>query len=68
MSAYQKINGIYACGNEPVFDADIKKAIGFKSFIMSDCSSHTGTSWKFGEQVRDYRADGCAWVFHHLVR
>lgn len=36
MCAYQKINGTYACGNESVLDADIKKAIGFKGFIMSD--------------------------------
>lgn len=36
MCAYQKINGEYACGNSKMLDTDIKKAIGFKGFIMSD--------------------------------
>jgi beta-glucosidase len=36
MCAYNKVNGAYACGNEPMLDGDVKKAIGFKGFIMSD--------------------------------
>jgi len=36
MCAYQKINGVYACGNEALLDKDVKRAIGFKGFIMSD--------------------------------
>jgi beta-glucosidase len=36
MCAYQKINGEYACGNETVLDRQVKQAIGFKGFIMSD--------------------------------
>ena len=36
MCAYQKINGTYACGNKSVLDLDVKQAIGFKGFIMSD--------------------------------
>jgi beta-glucosidase len=36
MCAYQKINGTYACGNESLLDGDVKRAIGFKGFIMSD--------------------------------
>jgi beta-glucosidase len=36
MCAYNKINGAYACGNDPVLNGAIKKAIGFKGFVMSD--------------------------------
>src|SRR5215468_11673531 len=36
MCSYNKINGAYACGNQPVLDDEVKKAIGFKGFIMSD--------------------------------
>ena len=36
MCAYNKVNGAYACGNEPMLNGDVKKAIGFKGFIMSD--------------------------------
>lgn len=36
MCAYNKINGAYACGNEPILDGAIKKAFGFKGFTMSD--------------------------------
>src|SRR5262245_39124993 len=36
MCAYNKVNGAYACGNDPVLNGAIKKAIGFKGFIMSD--------------------------------
>ena len=36
MCAYNKVNGAYACGNDPVLNGAIKKAIGFKGFVMSD--------------------------------
>jgi beta-glucosidase len=36
MCAYQKINGAYSCGNGPVLNDAIKRAIGFKGWIMSD--------------------------------
>jgi beta-glucosidase len=36
MCAYNKINGAYACGNDPILNGVIKQAVGFKGFIMSD--------------------------------
>src|SRR5262245_11756931 len=36
MCAYNKVNGAYACGNDPILNGAIKKAIGFKGFVMSD--------------------------------
>jgi beta-glucosidase len=45
MCAYQKINGAYACGNEALLVADIKKAIGFKGFIMSDWKAVYGADY-----------------------
>ncbi len=45
MCAYNKINGAYACGSDPVLNGAIKKAIGFKGFIMSDWKAVYG--WDF---------------------
>src|SRR5262245_29454394 len=36
MCAYNKVNGEYACGNDMLLNQQIKKAIGFKGFVMSD--------------------------------
>jgi beta-glucosidase len=36
MCAYNKINGAYACGNDPLLNGVVKGAIGYKGFIMSD--------------------------------
>jgi beta-glucosidase len=45
MCAYNKINGAYACGNDPLLNDAIKKAIGFKGFVMSDWKAVY--SWDF---------------------
>src|SRR5262245_31013601 len=36
MAAYNKINGDYACGNDTLLNKQVKDAIGFKGFVMSD--------------------------------
>lgn len=36
MGAYNKVNGEYACGNDTLLNQQVKGAIGFKGFIMSD--------------------------------
>ena len=36
MCAYNKVNGEYACGNRTLLDGQVKGAMGFKGFIMSD--------------------------------
>lgn len=36
MCAYNKVNGDYACGNDTILNKQIKQAIGFKGFVMSD--------------------------------
>jgi beta-glucosidase len=36
MGAYNKVNGAYNCGNDPILNGAIKDAIGFKGYIMSD--------------------------------
>jgi beta-glucosidase len=36
MGAYNKVNGAYNCGNDPILNGVIKDAIGFKGYIMSD--------------------------------
>jgi beta-glucosidase len=51
MCAYNKINGAYACGNEPMLDGDVKKAIGFKGFIMSDWKAVYG--WDYAAKGLD---------------
>lgn len=45
MCAYNKINGEYACGNDTLLNTQIKDAIGFKGFIMSDWKAVYG--WDF---------------------
>jgi beta-glucosidase len=36
MCAYNKVNGAYNCGNQPIMQGVIKDAIGFRGFILSD--------------------------------
>jgi beta-glucosidase len=36
MCAYNKVNGEYACGNDPILNGVVKQAFGFKGFVMSD--------------------------------
>lgn len=36
MCAYNRINGAYACGNDPLLNGAVKGAIGYRGFIMSD--------------------------------
>jgi beta-glucosidase len=36
MCSYNKINGIYACGNKKSQNDDLRDKMGFKYFIMSD--------------------------------
>jgi beta-glucosidase len=45
MCAYNKINGEYACGNDTLLNRQIKGAIGFKGFVMSDWKAVYG--WDF---------------------
>jgi beta-glucosidase len=45
MCAYNKVNGAYACGNDPILNGAIKNAIGFKGWIMSDWKAVYG--WDF---------------------
>jgi beta-glucosidase len=45
MCAYNKVNGAYACGSDPILNGAIKKAIGFKGFVMSDWKAVY--SWDF---------------------
>src|SRR5215475_5368155 len=54
MCAYNKINGAYACGNGPVLDGDLKKAIGFKGFIMSDWKAVYG--WDYALKGLDMQS------------
>jgi beta-glucosidase len=36
MCAYNKVNGAYACGNDPILNGVVKQAWGYKGWIMSD--------------------------------
>jgi beta-glucosidase len=36
MCAYNKVNGAYACGNDPILNGVIKNAVGFMGWVMSD--------------------------------
>ena len=36
MCAYNKVNGAYSCGNDPILNGVIKEAFDYKGFIMSD--------------------------------
>ncbi|HZC86034.1 MAG TPA: glycoside hydrolase family 3 N-terminal domain-containing protein [Steroidobacteraceae bacterium] len=45
MCAYNKINGAYACGDDPMLNGDVKNAIGYKGFIMSDWKAVYG--WEY---------------------
>jgi beta-glucosidase len=45
MCAYNKVNGEYACGNDTLLNRQIKDAIGFNGFVMSDW--HAVWSWDY---------------------
>lgn len=45
MGAYNKVNGAYCCGNDPLLNGAIKGAFGFKGWIMSDWRAVN--SWDF---------------------
>ncbi len=45
MCAYNKVNGDYACGNDPILNGVVKQAFGYKGFIMSDRKAVY--SWEF---------------------
>jgi beta-glucosidase len=45
MCAYNKVNGEYACGNDTLLNTQIKDAIGFQGFVMSDWKAVYG--WDF---------------------
>lgn len=51
MCAYNKVNGAYACGNDALLNGAIKKAMGFKGFIMSDWKAVYG--WDFAVKGLD---------------
>jgi|KBSMisStaDraftv2_1062788.scaffolds.fasta_scaffold02633_8 beta-glucosidase len=36
MCAYNKVNGAYACGNDPILNGVIKNAWGYRGWILSD--------------------------------
>ena len=68
MGAYNKVNGEYACGNDTLLNKQIKDAIGFKGFVMSD--GHAVWSWDFalkgldqhsGVQLDDVQLDDKEW-------
>jgi beta-glucosidase len=45
MCAYNRINGDYACGNDTLLNRQVKGAMGFKGFVMSDWKAVYG--WEF---------------------
>jgi len=36
MCSYNKVNGTYACENEPILGRDLKGRMGYKGWVMSD--------------------------------
>jgi beta-glucosidase len=51
MCAYNKVNGEYACGNDTILNKQIKQAIGFKGFVMSDWKAVYG--WDYAMKGLD---------------
>jgi len=51
MCAYNKVNGEYACGNDTLLNRQVKDAIGFKGFIMSDWKAVYG--WDYATKGLD---------------
>jgi len=68
MCAYNKINGAYACGNEPILVGAMTQAIGFKGFIMSDWKAVYG--WDYAAKGLDMQSgaqlDEQEWFDHPL--
>lgn len=63
MCAYNKINGAYACGNDPLLNGVIKTAWGFKGWIHSDWRAVH--SWDFAlkglDQESGAQLDSVEW-------
>lgn len=51
MCAYNKVNGAYSCGNEPLLNGVVKGAFGYKGFIMSDWKAVYG--WDYAMKGLD---------------
>ena len=55
MCAHNKVNGAYACGNDPILNGVIKQTFGFKGFVMSDWKAVYG--WDFALKGLDMHSD-----------
>ena len=42
MCSYNKINGSHACGSRSALKSDLKGAMGFNGFVVSDWSTPAG--------------------------
>lgn len=54
MAAYNKVNGEYCCGNAALLDGAIKKAFGYKGYILSDWKAVY--SWDFALKGLDQQS------------
>ena len=54
MCAYNKVNGAYACGNDPILNGVVKNAWGYKGWIHSDW--HAVHSWDFALKGLDQQS------------
>jgi beta-glucosidase len=55
MCSYNKVNGIYSCGNNSTLNTDLRDRLGFKGYVMSDWgATHTMAL----EQGLDQEMDG----------
>ena len=54
MCAYNKVNGDYACGNDPILNGAVKQAMGFPGFVMSDWKAVYG--WEFALRGLDQQS------------
>ena len=63
MCAYNKVNGAYACANDPILNGVIKNAWGYKGWIHSDW--HAVHSWDFAlkglDQESGAQLDSVEW-------
>jgi beta-glucosidase len=54
MCAYNKVNGAYACGNDPILNRVIKNAWGYRGWILSDWRAVY--SWDFALRGLDQQS------------
>jgi beta-glucosidase len=54
MCGYNKVNGIYNCGNGPLMQGQVKEQMGFPGFIHSDWQAVYG--WAFATQGLDMQS------------